>query len=174
MQGQSEARSMVLWWHWFLRNIYWLSIVYCFSFCVLLFMALSHISPVLLALCSSISCATVSGKASQHRGDISSRQIKASPINFAFLCLLNTQSTKGKMSLKQARSCHVADNYHQAPQKCQYVKMGAVCEMNKDKLQALRSPDSAAWLQRPCLKFPTVFIWWKSRQHKLAERSCVP
>lgn len=37
------------------------------------------------------------------------------------------------MSLKQTRSCRVADNYHQAPQKCQYVKLGAVCEMNEHK-----------------------------------------
>lgn len=135
-----------------------MSIVYCFSFCVLLFMVFPTFLLCCEPLCCSVWGATVSGKASQHRGDISSRQIKASPINFAFLCLLNTQSTKGKMSLKQARSCHVADNYHQAPQKCQYVKMGAVCEMNKDKLQALRSPDSADWLRRACLKFPAIFI----------------
>lgn len=61
------------------------------------------------------------------------------PINFAFLPLLNTQSTKGEMSVKQTRSHHVADNYRQAPQKCQYVKVGAVCEKNGDKWQSLRS-----------------------------------
>ena len=42
------------------------------------------------------------------------------------------------MSEKQTRSRRVADNYRQAPQKCQYVKVGAVCEMNGDKWQSLR------------------------------------
>lgn len=53
------------------------------------------------------------------------------------------------MSVKQTRSHHVADNYRQAPQKCQYVKVGAVCEMNGDKRQSLRSLVAAA-LKRAC------------------------
>lgn len=44
------------------------------------------------------------------------------------------------MSAKQTRSRHVADNYRQARQKCQYVKVGAVCEMNGDKRQSLSRP----------------------------------
>ncbi|CAB1459929.1 unnamed protein product [Pleuronectes platessa] len=44
------------------------------------------------------------------------------------------------MSGKQTRSRRVADNYRRAPQKCQYVKVGAVCEMNGDKWQSSRRP----------------------------------
>lgn len=33
----------------------------------------------------------------------------------------------------------MVDNYRQTPQKCQYVKVGAVCPMIGDKRQSLRS-----------------------------------
>lgn len=46
----------------------------------------------------------------------------------------------------------MADNYRQAPQKCQYVKVGAVCEMNGDKWRSLRSLVVAASLRRACLR----------------------
>lgn len=86
-----------------------------------------------------------------------------SPINFAFLPLLNTQSTKGKMSVKQTRSRRVADNYRQAPQKCQYTKVGAVCEMNGDKRQSLRSV--VAVRKQACQWLPAFAIWCGDRQH---------
>lgn len=90
--------------------------------------------PPLLFIFKIHFCRCEPAKASRRRDDISHRQIRAS-LQLILLCfpLLNTQSTKGKMSMKQTRSRRVADNYRRAPHKCQYVKVGAVCEANGDK-----------------------------------------
>lgn len=52
----------------------------------------------------------------------------------------------------------MADNYRQAPQKCQYVKVGALCEMNEDKRQALRSLVVAEALKQACLWLPGIVV----------------
>ena len=52
----------------------------------------------------------------------------------------------------------MADNYRQAPQKCQYVKVGAAGEMNGDKRASLRSLVAAAALKQARRRLPATVI----------------
>ena len=76
------------------------------------------------------------------------------------------------MSVKQTRSRHVADNYRQAPQKCQYVKVGAACEMNGDKRASLRSFVAAAAMKRARRQLPAIVIWCGDGQHIVQRSKC--
>lgn len=57
----------------------------------------------------------------------------------------------------------MADNYRQAPQKCQYVKVGAVCEMNGDKWQSLRSIVVAAAVKWACPRLPAYITRYRDK-----------
>lgn len=62
---------------------------------------------------------------------------------------------------------HVADNYHQAPQKCQYAKVvGAVCEMNGDEWGQMTVIEEACCYSHVCVTCHT--------DRQLVERSNVP
>lgn len=58
----------------------------------------------------------------------------------------------------------MADNYRQAPQKCQYVKVGAVREMNRDKWQSLSEgccSSGSLWLPASVTRYSDN-MWVKS------------